>query len=156
MKKQLATMILLLATCSFLVIGCGKDDGDDDDTSVAASFVIGSTSYTVTNPTLGIFNDGGTIKNTMTLKAEDGSEIVFHFTGSSPSTYILQSYSDAYYKDAAGKQYNSTSGELIVSSYSTTNSTYKATGTFHFKAKTFTAPIDSLEITAGVFTNASN
>ena len=65
-------------------------------------------------------------------------------------------YSNAYYKNAAGKQYNSTSGELITSAYSTDGVTRKTSGTFHFKAKAIAAPIDSIEITDGVFTNASN
>lgn len=158
MKKQFAAMILLFTAFSFLVFACTKvdDDSDNDNGTRSASFKIGSTTTNVLKPYLGIFNDNGTIKNTMTLTAEDGSKIVFNFTGNSSGTYSLQSYSDAHYKDKDGKQYNPTSGELIVSSYSITDNTYKASGTFHFKAAAISTPIDSLEIIDGVFTNASN
>ena len=150
--------MLLLATTTLVFNSCSKSDDDEDPATStrSASFKIGSNSYSVTKPYIGIFNDNGTIKNTMTLTATDGSKVEFYFVGSSPATYQVSSFSDAYYVNAAGKQYNSTSGQLIVSDYTIDGSTYKATGTFQFKAKAIVAPIDSLEITVGVFTNASN
>ena len=138
---------------------CKSDEEEKTEEAVApreASFKVGANALTVTKPTIGVFNDNGTIKNTMTLTATDGSKVEFYFVGSSPATYPLMSFSNGYYKTASGKQYNSVSGELVVSSYSIDGSTYKASGTFHFKAKTFTTPIDSVDITVGVFTNASN
>lgn len=157
MKNKYSLLsIVLLSALIVLLVSCKKSDDDSDTSGTrSASFKIAGTSYTVTKHYIGIFNDNGTIDNTMTLTATDGSMIEFNFTGSSPATYTLQSYSDAYYKNTAGKQYNSTSGELIVTSY-TIGDFYVATGTFHFKAKAIAAPIDSLEITDGVFTNASN
>lgn len=159
MKKSLKTLVLLLASATLVMSSCKKDDDtktDETSTAREASFKIGANSFSVTKPYIGVFNDNGTIKNTMTLTATDGSKVEFYFVGSAPATYQLMSFSNGYYKNASGKQYNSTSGELIVTSYTVDGSTYKATGTFHFKAKTFTSPIDSLEITGGVFTNASN
>lgn len=145
--------------CFIFFTACKKSEDKPDDTVTtvkSASFKIGSSSYTVSNPYLGIFDNSGAINNTMTLTASDGSKIEFNFIGSSPSSYLLHSYSNAYYKNAAGKQYNSTSGELITSAYSTDGVIRKTSGTFHFKAKAIVAPIDSVEITDGVFTNASN
>lgn len=157
MKKKFLTMMLLMATSSILITACSKsEDETTNSTKRTASFNIGTNSYTVSKPYLGIFNDNGTIKNTMTLNATDGSKVEFYFVGSSPATYPLMSYSNGYYVNAAGKQYNSTSGQLIVSDYTIDGATYKASGTFSFKAKAIVAPIDSIEITVGVFTNASN
>lgn len=153
---------ILLASIIIAFAACKKSDDKSStpststSTTRSASFKIGNNSYTVTKPYLGIFVDNGIVKNTLTLTATDGSAITFQFSGSSPATYTLQSYSDAYYTNAAGKQYNSSSGQLITTAYTTDNNTYKTTGTFHFKAKTFVSPIDSIEITAGVITNASN
>lgn len=157
MKKiiYLFSSALLSMIIVFLVSCKNNDDDSDNNGTRSASFKISGTTYTVTKPYIGIFNDNGTIENTMTLTATDGSMIEFNFTGSSPATYTLQSFSDAYYKNAAGKQYNSKSGELLVTSYNI-DEFYVATGTFHFWAKAIAAPIDSLEITDGVFTNASN
>lgn len=158
MKINLRTGVVLLASISLLAVSCKKSDDTkvEESTAREASFKIGANTFTVSKPYIGIFDDNGTIKNTMKLTATDGSMVEFYFVGSSPATYQLQSYSDAYYKNAAGKQYNSTSGELVISSYSIDGATYKASGTFHFKAKAIVSPIDSLEITGGVFTNASN
>ena len=158
MKQKLMILLVLTAFGTSVFTSCKKktDTTTTTTTERSASFKIGSNSYSVAKPYIGIFNDNGTIKNTMTLTATDGSKIEFNFTGSSPATYQLQSYSNGYYKNAAGKQYNSTSGELIITNYTVTSGTYKATGTFHFKAKAIVAPIDSIEITTGVFTNASN
>ncbi len=158
MKNKITVLVLLLAATSLAFTSCKKSEDEEEETTAAreASFKIGANTFTVNKPYIGIFNDNGTIKNTMTLTATDGSKVEFYFVGSSPATYPLMSFSNGYYKTASGKQYNSTSGELIVSNYTVDGSTYKATGTFHFKAKAIVAPIDSLEITGGVFTNASN
>lgn len=159
MKNKLIRIALLVFS-SLIILGSCKKSEDEETTETSttreASFKIGTSSYTVTKPYIGIFNDNGTIKNTMKLTATDGSKVEFYFVGSSPSTYPLMSYSNGYYVNASGKQFNSTSGELVVSSYTIDGSTYKASGTFHFKAKAISAPFDSLEITSGVFTNASN
>ena len=159
MKKQFFTLMLLVSTSSILFTACKKSDdtaAEETTTARTASFKIGSNSFSVSKPYIGIFNDAGTIKNTMTLTATDGSKVEFYFVGSAPANYPLMSFSNGYYKNAAGKQFNSTSGELSVTSYTIDGSTYKASGTFHFKAKAISAPLDSLEITDGVFTNASN
>lgn len=158
MKMKIRTGLFLLASISMLSLSCKKSDDTkaEESTTREASFKIGANTYTVAKPYIGVFNDNGTIKNTMTLTASDGSKVEFYFVGSSPATYPLQSFSNGYYKNAAGKQYNSTSGELVIDSYSVDGTTYKASGTFHFKAKAIVSPIDSLEITGGVFTNASN
>ncbi|MEI7597443.1 MAG: hypothetical protein WCK02_16970 [Bacteroidota bacterium] len=156
-------IIILTFISSILVVtaSCKKDDSATNDTANkttvrSASWKIGSSSFSDSKPYIGIFTSNGNVSNTMTLTAADGSIIEFNFDGTSNATFQLDSYSDAYYKNAAGKQFNSTSGELIVTSYTTTDNTRKATGTFHFKALATQAPYDSLEITTGVFTNASN
>jgi hypothetical protein len=159
MKNKLIRIALLVFSGIVLLSSCKKSEEEDKtetSTTREASFKIGAASFSVTKPYLGIFNDNGTIKNTMKLTATDGSKVEFYFIGSSPNTYPLMSYSNGYYVNAAGKQFNSTSGQLIVSSYTIDGTTYKASGTFQFKAKAISAPIDSLEITSGVFTNASN
>jgi hypothetical protein len=158
MKNKFISMILLLAAIPVLITSCKKSDDEPQTNSStrSASFVIGANSYSVSKPYIGIFNDNGTIKNTMTLTATDGSKIEFYFVGNTPATYPLMSFSDAYYINAAGKQYNSTSGQLIVSEYKIEGSIYKASGTFQFNATAIVAPIDSIVITSGVFTNASN
>jgi len=149
MKKLLFASLILLSACA-------KKEDDETPSQRSASFKIGSTVFTVEKPYIGIFNNNGTIYNTMTLTAADGSEVELKFTGSTPATYPLQSFSDALYTTSTGKQYNATSGSLTTSSYEIDGAVYKATGTFHFHAKAIAAPIDSLEITEGVFTNASN
>lgn len=155
MKIKFLTLLSLFAASSILMTACKKED-DETTIARAASFSIGNATYTVSKPYLGVFNDNGTLKNTMTLTATDGSKVEFYFEGSSPATYPLQSFSNGYYINAAGRQYNSTSGELIITDFTIDGAIYKATGTFQFKAKAIVAPIDSLEITLGVFTNASN
>lgn len=150
--------IILFSACK------KKDDSPEPEeeqpttTTKSASFKINGTAYSVTSPYLGIFDDNGTIKNTLTLTATDGSKVEFHFTGSSPATYQLQSFSNGYYKNAAGKQYNSMRGQLVVSSYTSSSSTVekKMSGSFSFWAKAIVSPYDSLQITDGTITNASN
>jgi len=150
--------IILFSACK------KKDDSPEPEeeqpttTTKSASFKIGNTAYTSTNPALAIFDNNGTINNYLTLTANDGSKIEFGFQGTSPATYQLQSYSNAYYKNAAGKQYNSVRGQLIITNYTSSSSTVskKATGTFSFWAKAIVSPYDSLQITDGVITNASN
>lgn len=156
--------VLLLAGIILFSACKKKDDSPEPEeeqpttSTKSASFKVGGTAYTVNSPYLGIFNDNGTIKNTLTLTATDGSKIEFHFTGSSPATYQLDSYSAGYYKNAAGKQYNSVRGQLVISNYTSSSTTVerKASGTFSFWAKAIATPYDSLEITTGVITNASN
>ena len=144
------SMLLVLASCS------KKNDDDSSPAQRSASYKVNGSNFTVTKPYLGIFNNNGTIYNTLTLTATDGSEVELKFTGNTPSTYTLQSFSDALFTTAAGKQYNATSGSMTTSSYVIDNAVYKSTGTFHFKAKAIIAPLDSVEITDGIFTNASN
>jgi hypothetical protein len=159
------TINALLLAGIILFTACKKKDDSpepEEETPVAttksASFKIGGTSYTATNPRLSIFDNNGTINNYLSFTANDGSKIEFGFQGTSPATYQLQSYSNGYYKNAAGKQYNSVRGQLIITSYSSSSSTVekKATGTFSFWAKAIVSPYDSLQITDGVITNASN
>ena len=153
--------VILLAGIILFTACKSKEDAvepEETETSTAksASFKIGGTSYSVSSPKLGIFNDNGSIKNNLKLTATDGSIVEFNFTGNTPATYQLASYSNAYYKNAAGKQYNSTSGQLVVSAYTTSGSTYKMSGNFNFWAKAIATPYDSLHIVDGVVTNASN
>jgi hypothetical protein len=150
--------IILFSACK------KKDDSPEPEeetpvaTTKSASFKIGGTSYTSTNPSLGIFINGNVVNNTLGLTGNDGSKIEFHFQGTSPATYQLESYSNGYYKNAAGKQYNSVRGQLIITNYTSSSSTVekKASGTFSFWAKAIVSPYDSLQITDGVITNASN
>lgn len=150
--------IILFSACK------KKDDSPEPEeeqpvaTAKSASFKIGGTSYTSTNPRLGIFINNNVVNNTLSLTANDGSKIEFNFQGTSPATYQLASYSNGYYKNAAGKQYNSVRGQLIITNYTSSSSTVekKASGTFSFWAKAIVSPYDSLQITDGVITNASN
>jgi len=155
MMKKLS---LLALTGCLLFSACQKSDDDDSTTtgSRSASFKIGTTTYSVNKPYIGIFNNNGTVFNNMSLEATDSSEVELKFEGSSPSTYPLQSFSDALYTTAAGKQYNAISGTLVTTSYTVDGATYKSSGTFHFTAVAITAPMDTIEITDGIFTNASN
>lgn len=147
--------IILFSACK------SKEDAIEPEetettTTKSGSFKIGGTTYNATSPSLGIFNNSGSINNNLKVTASDGSKVEFNFVGNSPATYQLASYSNAYYKNAAGKQYNSTSGQLVVTAYTTTGSTYKMSGNFNFWAKAIAAPYDSLHIVDGVVTNASN
>lgn len=150
--------IILFSACK------KKDDSPEPEeeqpttATKSASFKIGGTAYTSTNPSLGIFINNNVVNNTLSLTGNDGSKIQFSFQGTSPATYQLQSFSNGYYKDAAGKQYNSVRGQLIITSYSSSSSTVekKASGTFSFWAKAIVSPYDSLQITDGIITNASN
>ncbi len=150
--------IILFSACK------KKDDSPEPEeeqpttTTKSASFKIGSTAYTSTNPSLGIFINNNVVNNTLGFTATDGSKVEFHFQGTSPATYQLQSYSNGYYKNAAGKQYNSVRGQLIITNYVSSSTTVekKATGTFSFWAKAIVSPYDSLQITDGIITNASN
>jgi hypothetical protein len=154
--KKLSMMAMM--GC-LLFTACKKSDDDSESTTTgsrSASFKIGAQSYQVNKPYIGIFNNSGTINNDMSLEATDSSEVEMNFTGDSPSTYPLQSFSDAVYYTPSGKQYNSISGTLVTTSYTVDGATYKASGTFHFTAVAISAPNDTIEITDGVFTNASN
>jgi hypothetical protein len=159
MKIKLKNFLVALVVLGLTVSSCKKSDEEEEDepsTTREASFKVGSTAFTVTKPTLSIFNDNGVIKNTMKLVPADGSKVEFYYVGSAPATYPLMSFSNGYYKNASGKQYNSISGSLVVSDYKIDGAIYKASGTFSFKAVAIAAPFDTLDINTGVFTNASN
>ena len=121
-----------------------------------ASFKIEANSFKSNNPYLGIFDDNGIISNTLVLDNTDGSQIEINFTGVTSGAHNLESGSDAFYKDSEGHIFNGVNGQLVISSYIIEGNIYKSSGIFHFKAKMSTAPFDSLEITDGSFTNASN
>jgi hypothetical protein len=158
MKK----ITLILAAGIILFTACKKNTDDEveptepETETESGSFKVGGTTFTDSNPYLGIFNNNGSINNTLRVTGSNGAKVEFHFTGSSPATYTLASYSAGYYTNSAGKQYNSTRGQLVVTAYSTSGTTRKVTGTFNFWAKAIVTPYDSVEVTSGVLTNVSN
>lgn len=159
MKIKISKLLkpgLFILTILILAGGCKKKEDDEETTTRSGSFIAGGTAMAVAKPYLGIFNDNGTIENTLTMTAATGAELEFNFEGSTPQVYPLQSFSDANYTDITGKQYNSFTGQLVVSSYTIDGAVYKASGTFSFSAKNIASPFDTIQITGGLFTNASN
>lgn len=148
--------IILFSACKSKTEDTLEPETETTTAAKSGSFKVGGTTYNASSPSLGIFNNNGSINNNLKVIASDGSKVEFNFTGNAPATYQLASYSNGYYKNAAGKQYNSTSGQLVVTAYTTTGSSYKMSGNFSFWAKAIAAPYDSLHIVDGVVTNASN
>jgi hypothetical protein len=154
-RKVFFFFTTLLAILLIGISSCKHDDDPPiDHTAGSASFKIGTTTYSAPDPHLLAQEKDDTIKNTLTINATDGSKIIFHFLGDSTGTYSLDKDSAANFTNVAGRKYSATSGELIISSYSAAGSNSAASGSFHFKAKSYVYLQDSLEITNGIFSDA--
>lgn len=149
---SLFTLLVLLA--SACKVSTENDPGQGSAES--ASFKAGAVSVAVTDPYNGISSNNGVISNQVSLPGKDGSKVSIYFKGSTPATYPLKTYSDAYYKSASSTQYNAVRGEINVTSYKIQGAAYTFSGTFNFVAKSPSNPKDSIIITGGVINNCTN
>lgn len=158
MKNNILSIPFLLAVCAISVVSCSKatDAKTDSETEKSASFKIMTRSITVLNPTLTYTTAGGVTNNTIKLSATNGSRVEINFAGTSFGTFPMLANSNARYFDSTGKEYHSVNGQLALSTYVVDGSTHITSGSFYFRAKAITAPIDSFQISYGKFSNASN
>lgn len=158
MKTKTNTIYAVLCAGLMLLASCAKTEDDPANTTFdygTASFMLNGVKVEDTKPYIGIFVDNGTNDNYLTITGADGSETEIEWKSNTTITKSLDSYSDAHYKDGAGKSYYATSGELIITDYHTTDGIVYATGTFHFNA-TASSGSDSLVITSGVIMKATS
>lgn len=150
-------ILLYFSLLTIIFLGCKKAEDTPEETIIGkASFRIENKTYKTTPPYLSVVNDNGTVLNTLVLDVTDGSEIEINFSGSSPALFSIPVHCTAFYRNSDGIIYNSTDGQLLISDYTLNGNVYRASGNFHFKARVYNIPNDSLEITDGIFTNASN
>ena len=150
-------ILLFYSLFALLFFGCKKtEDSPEDPVIGKASFRIENTTYKTAPPYLGVVNDNGTLLNTLVMDVADGTEIEINFSGNSPASLSIPADCNAYYRNSEGVIYSSVNGQLLISEYTSNGNIYRASGNFHFKAKISSSPNDSLEITDGIFVNASN
>jgi hypothetical protein len=160
--NYLLLRIFLVLTCSAALGACvqlGETTGPDDISGPrTASFKAAGKSYSFDKPYMSIFDDNGDIFNWVTLEANDGSKLELKWTGDTPGTYQLKGFSSGSWTSPTGEQFNPTSGQLVITSYSSDpNVVLKvATGTFSFVGESIDNSTHTVSITDGVLTNASN
>lgn len=158
LHKNFKLVVLLLACTALTFTSCKKDEEEEEEpatTGDIASWTKDGTSVTATTTYVGIFNDNGTVKNTLTLTAPDDSEVTLRFNGTAPTQISLTSLSDAYWSNPSGTQHRAISGTLNVTEYSESGSTHTCSGTFSFTGVS-SANNDTVQITSGSFTDADN